>query len=118
MASHPAFDKIGFNPFDPIQDTESGCSLLIGACLRSFNPFDPIQDTESNFTGHDDLPEACFNPFDPIQDTESEFRARVQAISWNVSTHSIRYRILKVSNHLAALNSASMFQPIRSDTGY
>ena len=84
----------------------------------------------------------CFNPFDPIQDTES---GTGDGVSWpgvQVSTHSIRYRILKeaakatldvtaqsfnpfdpiqdterLTGNELALNRRQ-FQPIRSDTGY
>ena len=43
-------NPIGFNPFDPIQDTES--VQRIGDATRhlSFNPFDPIQDTERSLS--------------------------------------------------------------------
>ena len=37
----------------------------------SFNPFDPIQDTESPYLIMPIRQIPCFNPFDPIQDTES-----------------------------------------------
>ena len=61
-----------FNPFDPIQDTESDLQQVEGAELRGFNPFDPIQDTESLVVTMDEVcPAIGFNPFDPIQDTES-----------------------------------------------
>ena len=37
----------GFNPFDPIQDTESATQQQPGEGVgHCFNPFDPIQDTE------------------------------------------------------------------------
>ena len=37
-----------YNPFDPIQDTESfQVALQALAVAPSYNPFDPIQDTES-----------------------------------------------------------------------
>ena len=39
--------------------------------LSSFNPFDPIQDTESALLMMRQPKKNCFNPFDPIQDTES-----------------------------------------------
>ena len=61
-----------------------------------FNPFDPIQDTETIF-----IPTIrsvnwrSFNPFDPIQDTETHTKPSNSNRCSNVSTHSIRYRILK-----------------------
>ena len=44
--------------------------------LLGFNPFDPIQDTESVSSASSAVRPASFNPFDPIQDTESRARAR------------------------------------------
>ena len=86
---------------------------------------------------------ACFNPFDPIQDTErlgeASHRLALGEVSthsiryrilkermldflldyWlQVSTHSIRYRILKVREWYFGMNLLQPFQPIRSDTGY
>ena len=109
----------GYNPFDPIQDTESwsedmpaqpmgnvtthsiryrilkdSTGNVVASSLWGYNPFDPIQDTESSHTwalGRSVPPR--YNPFDPIQDTES-------------------YRGASSLVFLEAL------QPIRSDTGY
>ena len=84
----------------------------------------------------------CFNPFDPIQDTESLPGGYSSHRRDLVSTHSIRYRILKVLDRgKLTLTTTSFnpfdpiqdtesfavslqevldhrFQPIRSDTGY
>ena len=46
------------------------CKPLILA-LPSFNPFDPMQDTESMILDNLGIQVARFNPFDPMQDTES-----------------------------------------------
>ena len=63
--------------------------------VSGFNPFDPIQDTErSQLDAAESLPRR-FNPFDPIQDTERGGRADDRVVERIVSTHSIRYRILK-----------------------
>ena len=83
-----------------------------------------------------------FNPFDPIQDTESGAQVDKAAELQEVSTHSIRYRILKGATMPVALRLVNgfnpfdpiqdtesrnvhsdivvhvQFQPIRSDTGY
>ena len=40
-------ERPGFNPFDPIQDTERAGATTPAGSTASFNPFDPIQDTES-----------------------------------------------------------------------
>ena len=45
------------------------CLLVVGQ-LASYNPFDPIQDTESWTDGARAGASASYNPFDPIQDTE------------------------------------------------
>ena len=96
------YSSVCFNPFDPIQDTESFANYARPCALsHSFNPFDPIQDTErtgkrGNLEGYLE----CFNPFDPIQDTESRIWHFVQPRIQAVSTHSIRYRILKVLEYL------------------
>ena len=87
-------DPQRFNPFDPIQDTESSRILFRAESVRCFNPFDPIQDTESRLVSSPVDPGLRrFNPFDPIQDTES---------------------IIELMNVWKPLT----FQPIRSDTGY
>ena len=47
--------------------------LLIGLAkeLLGYNPFDPIQDTESlPIQPSPGVLSFCYNPFDPIQDTE------------------------------------------------
>ena len=57
------YDETGFNPFDPIQDTESCIfvgSLQVG--IGGFNPFDPIQDTESVFSGEGRRAQEWFQP--------------------------------------------------------
>ena len=86
---------------------------------------------------------SSFNPFDPIQDTERLFILVMDDFRFSVSTHSIRYRILKVSklphktcstycfnpfdpiqdterlsNTMRRRIPPRKFQPIRSDTGY
>ena len=108
---------LGFNPFDPTQDTERYSVVTFGYAARGFNPFDPTQDTERSAGS-------------TVLDGGS------------VSTHSIRHRILKVIL-IAIANGFSQsfnpfdptqdtescrgyplaprtarFQPIRSDTGY
>ena len=82
-----------YNPFDPIQDTES-CSprALLGARPR-YNPFDPIQDTESGMRCDGIMASGSYNPFDPIQDTESR------------------------RGHAHPKHEGRL-QPIRSDSGY
>ena len=110
---------MGFNPFDPIQDTESGGGQDDPGGGKSFNPFDPIQDTERDtLTYRLRDAEPGFNPFDPIQDTERPLPALVHHLAVPVSTHSIRYRILKVSSNGDGAWALVEFQPIRSDTGY
>ena len=42
----PNISQLSFNPFDPIQDTESQRLCCGRPRWSSFNPFDPIQDTE------------------------------------------------------------------------
>ena len=83
-----------------------------------------------------------YNPFDPIQDTESDLRVPPGDVEAHVTTHSIRYRILKDRFHHTILDSFKCYnpfdpiqdterrdregqgvlpaqlQPIRSDTGY
>ena len=59
-----------------------------------------------------------FNPFDPIQDTESRQVIMQDKINYGVSTHSIRYRILKEVAADGYAHHDALFQPIRSDTGY
>ena len=54
----------GYNPFDPIQDTESYYSGYKGANYRGYNPFDPIQDTESTL---DQDNKALFHKLQPIR---------------------------------------------------
>ena len=61
----------------------------------SFNPFDPIQDTERVYPGRRLASLSRFNPFDPIQDTERWAGKPPACSPGRVSTHSIRYRILK-----------------------
>ena len=84
----------------------------------SFNPFDPIQDTERGIGGWLAILGPGFNPFDPIQDTERSGTPQAALASALVSTHSIRYRILKAVQAGEAERSHARFQPIRSDTGY
>ena len=43
---HPP-SQPGYNPFDPIQDTESRTNYSSLFRRVRYNPFDPIQDTES-----------------------------------------------------------------------
>ena len=156
-----------FNPFDPIQDTESLPVLRSGHQPRlvsthsiryrilkgrgtcrpvtsstGFNPFDPIQDTERFTMISPSSSRISFNPFDPIQDTERTLYQVCNINTRPVSTHSIRYRILKGScvgsspgHHRVSTHSIryrilkgyvkylsridwTLFQPIRSDTGY
>ena len=59
-----------------------------------------------------------FNPFDPIQDTESAQMQDGNEGKGAVSTHSIRYRILKEALGVGDNRVGYLFQPIRSDTGY
>ncbi len=83
-----------------------------------------------------------YNPFDPIQDTERMLKGRLAMADSAVTTHSIRYRILKEVTSLTAQERAESYnpfdpiqdtererlvagqvityrlQPIRSDTGY
>ena len=62
--------------------------------------------------------EQGFNPFDPIQDTERCVNSIIGTFGKAVSTHSIRYRILKDVAQVAQAQREYEFQPIRSDTGY
>ena len=68
---------------------------VVAEARQGFNPFDPIQDTESWQCGTDGSFVGRFNPFDPIQDTERCGIATQHINHMAVSTHSIRYRILK-----------------------
>ena len=62
----------------------------------SYNPFDPIQDTERPILISPRRSPTCYNPFDPIQDTESVQGYKGGNSVAQVTTHSIRFRILKV----------------------
>ncbi len=46
----PPAKAASYNPFDPIQDTESPGWMVLAALVGCYNPFDPIQDTESHHT--------------------------------------------------------------------
>ena len=47
-----------------MQDTESSQELSHGACITCFNPFDPMQDTESKAAANAN---AIDGPFQPIR---------------------------------------------------
>ena len=59
---------------------KGGYSVKLTAGSTRFNPFDPIQDTESICKVDTDSLSHCFNPFDPIQDTESTFLIQKEPI--------------------------------------
>ena len=61
---------------------------------------------------------ASYNPFDPIQDTESYIAKECGYRCVCVTTHSIRYRILKDWQGEKDSLTPIRLQPIRSDTGY
>ena len=52
-----------------------------------------------------------FNPFDPIQDTERAIGQRSSGRSRRVSTHSIRYRILKAPGLTSGRGGGQRFNP-------
>ena len=61
---------LGFNPFDPFEDTESVVQRRLPIQRRRFNPFDPFEDTERPPDAADPADSSGFNPFDPFEDTE------------------------------------------------
>ena len=124
-----------FNPFDPMQDTESRssselrlheyrvsthsirCRILKDflqptnpSSYFGFNPFDPMQDTERYIVSLKEKLWLCFNPFDPMQDTES-YGIRPDRSWLDVSTHSIRCRILKVFSKISGSATFLGFNP-------
>ena len=134
-----------YNPFDPIQDTESRYFCARASYLsESYNPFDPIQDTErTQGRGHPHRPslvtthsiryrilkgqeaqrqrppgETGYNPFDPIQDTERVVTAD------DSHAHIYGYNPFDPIQDTESVeweiivNTEAKLQPIRSDTGY
>ena len=87
----------GYNPFDPIQDTESsragrGLARPGGVTTHSIR----YRILKERMAGGFKAMGHGYNPFDPIQDTESSSGAIPTNSKSKVTTHSIRYRILKV----------------------
>ena len=86
----------GYNPFDPIQDTERGSHGCGGL-------------SPGDVTTHS-IRYRILKVWDPIH------RATILR---EVTTHSIRYRILKAGKSIVEdIVAMPELQPIRSDTGY
>ena len=91
---------MGFNPFDPFEDTESAlCPLLICVSLSCFNPFDPF-DTERRprIVAGQRAPEVS-TPSIRLRILKGQVSFHKPIPSVRVSTPSIRLRILKESKN-------------------
>ena len=62
FGKHRSEETRGFNPFDPIQDTERCYCVARVGDVDCFNPFDPIQDTERHIAIGDKLVPEMFQP--------------------------------------------------------
>ena len=85
-----------FNHHDPSEDTERYVIMASLGLAECFNHHDPSEDTERILRTNRIPSRNCFNHHDPSEDTERTVLHIHAAFADEVSTTTIRPRILKV----------------------